>query len=117
MTSSSESSDAAKPGLLCGLLVGLSLSIGWGIRGNFGHEYGAMIPGVLAGLAAALLSGRSDWHRRAVFFAFFGALSWAFGGSTSYMQVLRYTHSRHSPSQTSGFVSLSLIGIASPAVG
>ncbi len=23
----------------------LSLSLGWGIRGNFGHEYGAMIPG------------------------------------------------------------------------
>ena len=23
----------------------LSLSIGWGIRGNFGHEYGAMMPG------------------------------------------------------------------------
>ena len=61
------------PGLLCVLWVGLSLSIGWGIRGNFGHEYGSMIPGALASLAAALLSGRSDWHRRAVFFAFFGA--------------------------------------------
>ncbi len=23
----------------------LSLWLGWGIRGNYGHEYGAMIPG------------------------------------------------------------------------
>src|ERR1051325_8139157 len=80
---------AARPlPILC---VALSLSIGWGIRGNFGHEYGAMIPCALASLAAALLSGRDDWHRRAVFFAFFGALGWSFGGSISYMQVIAYT--------------------------
>ncbi len=29
--------------ILCVLVVALSLSIGWGIRGNFGHEYGAMV--------------------------------------------------------------------------
>ena len=29
------------------LPAALSLSVGWGIRGNFGHEYGAMIPGAL----------------------------------------------------------------------
>ena len=27
------------------LFVGLSLSIGWGIRGNYGHEWGAALPG------------------------------------------------------------------------
>lgn len=68
-----------KPGLLCTLLVALSLSIGWGIRGNFGHEYGAMIPGALAALAGALLCGREDWHRRIAFFGCFGALGWSFG--------------------------------------
>src|SRR5258708_26659370 len=73
-----------KPNLLPVLLVGLSLSIGWGIRGNFGHEYGAMIPGALAGLAAVLLAGRRDWSPRCAFFAFFGALGWSFGGSMSY---------------------------------
>ena len=101
----------------CILWVGLSLSIGWGIRGNFGHEYGAMIPGALAGLAAALLSGRSDWHRRAVFFAFFGALGWSFGGSISYMQVIAYTHSGHSPSQLYGFACLFVIGFVWAAIG
>ena len=43
------------------VLTALSLSIGWGIRGNFGHEYGAMIPGALAAMAAVLLAGRADW--------------------------------------------------------
>jgi len=38
------------------LLIGLSLSIGWGIRGNFGHEYGAAFAGCLAAITAAILS-------------------------------------------------------------
>src|SRR5438128_11987122 len=67
------------------LLIMLSLSIGWGIRGNYGHEAGAMIPGALAAIAAALMSGREDWRCRVPYFAFFGALGWAFGGSISYM--------------------------------
>src|SRR5256885_15430212 len=117
MTSSFESSDFAKLGLLCGLLVGLSLSIGWGIRGNFGHEYGAMIPGALASLAAVLLSGRTDWHERAVYFAFFGALGWSFGGSISYMQVIAYTHSGHSGSVLYGFACLFVIGFLWAAIG
>ena len=85
------------------LLVLLSLSIGWGIRGNYGHEAGAMIPGALAGIAVALLSGREDWRRRVPYFAFFGALGWAFGGSIAYMVPPSYTFSGHLPSQVYGF--------------
>ena len=92
------------------LLVALSLSIGWGIRGNFGHEYGAMIAGALATMAACLLSGREDWRARLPYFAMFGALGWAFGGSMSYMQVIAYTHSGHLPSQVYGFLALFVIG-------
>lgn len=88
------------------ILVSISLSIGWGIRGNFGHEYGAMLPGVLAGTAVCLLSGREDWRRRVAYFALFGALGWAFGGSFSYMKVVGYTHSGHLPSQLYGFFGL-----------
>lgn len=99
------------------LAVALSLSIGWGIRGNFGHEYGAMIPGALAALAACILSEREDWRRRAPFFAFFGAIGWALGGSMSYMQVIAYTHSGHLPSQLFGFASLFLLGFLWAALG
>ena len=45
-------------------LIALSLSIGWGIRGNFGHEFGAIMAGTLAGIAVSLISGREDWRRR-----------------------------------------------------
>lgn len=99
------------------LLTALSLSIGWGIRGNFGHEAGAMIPGALAAMAAVLLSGREDWHRRVAYFAAFGAVGWSFGGSMSYGQVIAYTHSGHSLSVIYGFASLFLIGFLWAAVG
>ena len=49
----------------------LSLSIGWGIRGNFGHEFGAMIAGTLCAIAVCLCSGREDWRRRVLYFAVF----------------------------------------------
>ena len=87
------------------LLVLLSLSIGWGIRGNYGHEYGAMLPGALAGLAAALMSGREDWRQRAPYFALFGALGWAFGGSIAYMHPPSYTETGHLPTQVYGFLA------------
>ncbi|MFI5460083.1 MAG: hypothetical protein ACHRXM_32085 [Isosphaerales bacterium] len=99
------------------VLTALSLSLGWGIRGNFGHEYGAMIPGALAAMAAVLLSGRVDWQRRIVYFAMFGALGWSFGGSISYMQVVAYTHSGHSPSVLYGFACLFVIGFLWAALG
>ncbi len=95
----------------------LSLSLGWGIRGNFGHEYGAMIPGALAALSSILFSGRLDWHRRFADFALFGALGWSFGGSISYMQVVAYTHSGHSPSVLYGFACLFVIGFLWATLG
>ena len=107
------------PGLswLAILLVALSLSIGWGVRGNWGHEYGAMIPGALAAMAAVLVSGRDDWYRRAGFFAFYGAVGWSFGGSISYMQVIAYTHSGDATSVIYGFACLFLIGFIWAAFG
>lgn len=99
------------------ILVSISLSIGWGVRGNFGHEYGAMLPGMLAAVAVCLASGRDDWRRRVAYFAFFGAMGWAFGGSMSYMKVVSYTHSGHFPSQLYGFFGLFAGGFLWSALG
>ena len=99
------------------LLVLLSLSIGWGIRGNYGHEAGAMIPGALAGIAVALMSGREDWRRRVPFFAFFGALGWAFGGSIAYMVPPSYTFSGHLPTQVYGFFATFLEAMLWAGIG
>jgi hypothetical protein len=112
-------SKPASPGLswLAILFVALALSIGWGVRGNWGHEYGAMIPGGLAAMAAVLVSGREDWRRRIALFAFFGAVGWSFGGSISYMQVIGYTHSGHALTVWYGFACLFLIGFLWAAAG
>lgn len=99
------------------LFVALALSIGWGVRGNWGHEFGAMIPGALAAMAAVLVSGRDDWYRRIPFFAFFGAVGWSFGGSISYMQVIAYTHSGDARSVAYGLACLFVIGFIWGALG
>jgi hypothetical protein len=99
------------------VFCGLSLSLGWGIRGNFGHAHGAMIPGALAAIAAAIVSGREDWWRRAGYFGMFGALGWAFGGRMSYMHVIAYTHSGVWSSQLYGYACLCVIGFLWAALG
>jgi hypothetical protein len=98
-------------------LCALSLSVGWGIRGNFGHEFGAMIPGALAAMAAVALSQREDWQRRGAYFAMLGALGWSFGGSISYMWVIGYTHSGQMESQIYGYACLFIIGFTWAAIG
>lgn len=99
------------------LFTALALSIGWGIRGNYGHEFGALLPGALAAMTGALMSGRADWHRRIAWFGFLGAIGWSFGGSMSYMQVIAYTHSGHPGTVLYGFASLFLIGFLWAALG
>jgi hypothetical protein len=99
------------------LLVSISLSVGWGIRGNFGHEDGAAFAGCLAALTVAVLSGRQDWRDRVSYFAFFGALGWGLGGSQSYMQVMSYTESGQALSQWYGYCCLFIIGFLWAAMG
>lgn len=99
------------------LLGGLALSIGWGIRGNFGHEYGAAFAGCLGALVIALVSGRSDWQQRVLYFAFFGSIGWGFGASVSYMQVIAYTMSGHSATQLYGYAALFYIGFLWAGLG
>jgi hypothetical protein len=99
------------------LLTGLSVSIGWGIRGQFGHEYGAALGGAIGGMTIALLSGREDWRRRVHYFAFFGAVGFGFGGAMSYMKTISYTHSSDSRTVLYGFACVFLLGLiwAAPA--
>ncbi len=99
------------------LLTGLSVSIGWGIRGQFGHEYGAALGGAIGGMTIALLSGREDWRRRIHYFAFFGAVGFGFGGAMSYMKTIAYTHSSDPRTSLYGFACVFLLGLiwAAPA--
>ena len=98
-------------------IVALSLSIGWGIRGNFGHESGAMIAGVLASIAACLMSGRSDWRRRVAFFALFGGLGFGFGGSISYMYPIAFAGSEQWSTCIYGFFTTFWEGLLWAGIG
>lgn len=97
-----------KPGSI--FVVALSLSIGWGIRGDFGHESGAWIPGALAAIAVCLMSGREDWWRRAGYCGLFGGLGYGFGGSISYMVPMSYASSAVWSSTWYGFLGVFMIG-------
>ncbi|MFN0124558.1 MAG: hypothetical protein ACKV2V_29000 [Blastocatellia bacterium] len=98
-------------------LAALSMSVGWGLRGDYGHEAGAMMPGALLGLALCLAAGRADWTRRGVTIAALCAIGWAFGGQMSYGVVIGYTASLSFADVLYGYAGLFLIGALWGAVG
>ncbi len=106
-----------KRNVLDSLFIALAMSVGWGFRGNYGHEYGAMVPGALVAMAVCLASGREDWYRRVAYFGLFGALGWAFGGQMSYGIVIGYTKSADLISVVYGFGGLFLIGFLWGGIG
>jgi len=93
------------------------MSVGWGFRGDYGHEAGAMVPGALLGLSICLASGRRDWWRRSTIMAFCGAVGWAFGGQMSYGRVIGYTASSSLPDVAYGYGCLFLIGALWAGIG
>ncbi|WP_339734202.1 hypothetical protein [uncultured Gimesia sp.] len=99
------------------LLPALAMSVGWGFRGDYGHEAGAMVPGALVALAVCLTSRRPDWWNRATIMAFLGAIGWAFGGQMSYGRVIGYTAGSQWIDVTYGYASLFLIGALWGGIG
>ena len=103
--------------LLLPLLCALAMSVGWGFRGDYGHEAGAMVPGALVALAACLASGREDWWKRASLLAMLGGLGWAFGGQMSYGKIVGYTAHSSYPDVAYGYACLFVIGALWGGVG
>ncbi len=99
------------------LATALAFSVAWGIRGQFGHEYGAAMAGALGGIAVAVLAGRQDWASRVLFFAFYGAIGWSFGGSMSYMKAVSYATSTDALTLVYGFFCVFAIGFLWAAPG
>lgn len=92
------------------VLSALAMSVGWGFRGDYGHETGAILPGALLGLALVIASGRPDWQRRAALVALFCGLGWALGGQMSYGIVIGYTKHDTLAGVAYGYGGLFLIG-------
>ncbi len=91
-TSDFFSQEGIIPGPLGVLLGALAGGMGWGIRGQYGHETGAMLAGVLVGLVIVLvyLPYKSAWaaFRAAALFA----VGIGIGGSMTYGQTIGLTH-------------------------
>jgi hypothetical protein len=77
----------AMPPWLCLLLPALGGWLGWGIRGQFGHEAGAYIAGALIGLSVAMCSRHEQVRQRALLIGAAGAIATGFGGTITYGQT------------------------------
>jgi len=76
------------------LLPALAMGLGWGIRGQFGHETGAMVPGALVGLALAAVSHREPALHAALRLGAVGALACSLGGLMTYGQTIGLVQGR-----------------------
>ena len=84
-------------------------ALGWGIRGQFGGQMGATVPGALFGLCVALVlvGGR----RQALTLGAVGALAFSMGGTMTYGQTLGLMHNvPDSPTYWWGFLGVAIKG-------
>ena len=74
------------------LFTALAGGMGWGIRGQYGHESGAMNAGVLVSLTLCFFICRHLPAKQLVRAAAMGILAMGFGGSMTYGQTVGLTH-------------------------
>ncbi len=79
-----------------GRWIGLAAAagaLGWGIRGQYGHETGAMFAGGLVSLVLVMLAGRGAPPGPALRAAAWGTVAMGIGGSMTYGQTIGLTQS------------------------
>jgi hypothetical protein len=74
------------------VLIALAGGMGWGIRGQYGHETGAMIAGVLVAFTVVLLFIPEASSLHAARVVALTAIGISFGGSETYAQTVGLTH-------------------------
>ena len=74
------------------LLAGLAGGMGWGIRGQYGHETGAMIAGLLCSQVIVGLCCPNSSPLGAARAIAWGTIAIGFGGSMTYGQTVGLTH-------------------------
>lgn len=91
------------------LLPALAMCLGWGIRGQFGGETGAMVPGAMVGLALAMLAG---WKGRdAIRLAAVATFACSLGGMMTYGQTVGLVQNQYpSPTYWWGLLGLAIKG-------
>ena len=74
------------------LTTAMAGGMGWGIRGQYGHETGAMIAGVLVSLILVFLFCPNNTSIHVIRAAALGTIAMGFGGSMTYGQTIGLTH-------------------------
>ena len=93
LSMNAHSSGGSEPPVWRPVLFGaLAGGLGWGIRGQYGHETGAMIAGVLVGLVMVLLFCPNASSLAAAQAVARGAVAIGFGGCMTYGQMVGLTH-------------------------
>ncbi len=92
------------------LITGLTLGLGWAIRGHFGHWWGASWAGGMSALALLLAVGRIDWIKRAPVLSLLAAVGWGIGGIMSYGILVGYCRSIEVFNSAYGYAMLFIVG-------
>jgi len=92
------------------LITGLTLGLGWAIRGHFGHWWGASWAGGMGAIALLLAVGREDWIKRIPVLALLAAIGWGIGGIMSYGVLVGYCRSIEVFNSAYGYASLFIVG-------
>jgi len=78
--------------IVTSLLAGMAGAMAWGIRGQYGHETGAMIAGVLIGFTLVMLHANHLTALKSARAVAMFALGVSVGGSMTYGQTVGLTH-------------------------
>ena len=78
--------------IIVALLTAMAGGMGWGIRGQYGHETGAMVAGVLMGFTLVLFFWPQATSLSAARVVALTVLGISFGGSMTYGQTVGLTH-------------------------
>ena len=92
MSQTNQSLHSNPPLWLVMLTTAMAGGMGWGIRGQYGHETGAMIAGVLVSLILAFLFCPDNRSIHVIRAAALGTIAMGFGGSMTYGQTIGLTH-------------------------
>ncbi len=93
------------------LFAALAGGMGWGIRGQYGHETGAMIAGLLVSLVLVVLLLPDAGSLNAARVVALGTVAMGFGGSETYGQTVGLTHNADMIGNWAG-LSWGMLGLA-----
>ena len=76
------------------LLVAVATSLGWGLRGVWGHWWGATVPGAFCGMSLWLAFGQTHDAWQMLLLGAALAASFSIGGKLSYIRIVGYVQTR-----------------------